>query len=238
MPFLYFDPLYFIFALPAMFFAMWAQWRVKSSFEKWSQVANLKRLNGLDVARVLIQNESLSHVQIERIPGFLTDHYDPRGKVMRLSEGSTQPSVAAMAIVAHELGHARQDTEGYFWLRARAGIVGIANIGSQLGTLLFFGGIMLGALSRGGGGFGYNLALIGVALFSAAVVFTLVTLPVEFNASSRAKEMLMRNGLVSVEEASGVNAVLNAAALTYVAAAAQAIAQLLYFLTILARRRD
>ncbi len=231
-----FDPTYFLFALPAMLFAMWAQFRVQSSFQKWSQVANAQRVNGADVARKLMGNEGLEHVQVERIAGMLTDHYDPRGKIMRLSEGSLQPSVAAMAIVAHELGHAAQDKEGYFWLRARAGIVGIANVGSNLGTILFFIGMLLGALA--GNDFGYSLAVFGVILFSGAVAFTLVTLPVEFNASSRAREMLMRNGLVTTEEAQGVNAVLNAAALTYVAAAAQSIAQLLYFVTLLSRRRE
>ncbi len=236
---MFFDPTWFIFALPAMLFAMWAQWQVKSAFDKWSRVPTARRVNGLDVARTLMQNEGLSHVQVERIPGMLTDHYDPRGKVMRLSEGSVQPSVAAAAIVAHELGHAEQDKEGYFWLRARASIVGIANIGSNLGTLLFFVGILFGALSGGGRGqLGYSIAVLGVILFSAAVAFTLVTLPVEFNASARAREMLTRNQLVTAEEAAGVNAVLNAAALTYVAAAAQAVAQLLYFITILGRRRE
>jgi uncharacterized protein len=237
MPFLYFSPTYFLFAVPAMLFALWAQWRVKSAFEKWSRVPSAQRLSGDDVARVLMRNEGLDYVQVERIGGMLTDHYDPRGKVMRLSEGSAQPSVAAMAIVAHELGHAAQDKQGYLWLRARSGIVGIANIGSQLGTMLFFGGLLMASLFRSGQ-LGYNLALLGVALFSAAVAFTLVTLPVEFNASARAKEMLMRNGLVTVEEAQGVNAVLGAAALTYVAAAAQAIAQLLYFISILSGRRN
>ncbi|NTV63378.1 MAG: zinc metallopeptidase [Oscillochloris sp.] len=227
---------YFVFALPAMLFAFWAQWQVKSTFEKWSRVPSAQRLSGMDVARILMRNEGLDYVQVERIGGMLTDHYDPQGKVMRLSDGSTQPSVAAMAIVAHELGHAAQDKQGYVWLRARSGIVGVANIGSQLGTLLFFVGLMLTAFSRGG--LGYTIALIGVVLFSAAVAFTLVTLPVEFNASARAREMLMRNGLVTVEEAQGVNAMLNAAALTYVAAAAQAISQLLYFISILSGRRD
>jgi Zn-dependent membrane protease YugP len=236
---MFFDPTYFVFALPAMLFAMWAQWRVQSAFKKWSQVPTARRVNGMDVARTLMQNEGLSHVQVERIPGNLTDHYDPRGKVMRLSEGSVQPSVAAAAIVAHELGHAEQDKEGYIWLRARASIVGIANIGSNLGSLLFFVGILFGALSGGGRGqLGYTIAVLGVILFSAAVAFTLVTLPVEFNASARAREMLTRNGLVTAEESAGVNAVLNAAALTYVAAAAQSVAQLLYFLTILGRRRE
>lgn len=234
----FFDPLYFVFALPAMLFAMWAQHKVQSSFQKWSQVRSAQNLNGLDIARTLMRNEGLEHVQVERIAGMLTDHYDPRGKVMRLSEGSTTPSVASMAIVAHELGHAAQDKEGYFWLRARASIVGIANIGSNLGTLLFFVGIMLGAVAGRGGSLGWTIAVVGLVLFCGAVVFTLITLPVEFNASARAKEMLQRNGLVTVEESNGVNAVLNAAALTYVAAAAQSIGQLLYFLSILSRRRE
>ncbi|WP_298404146.1 zinc metallopeptidase [uncultured Chloroflexus sp.] len=235
MPF-FFDPTYLLFAVPAMLFALWAQFQVQSAFNKWSQVANMRRLNGFDVARILMRNEGLDHVGVETIPGMLTDHYDPASKVIRLSEGSVQPSVAAMAIVAHELGHAAQDKEGYAWLRVRSGIVGFANIGSQLGTWLFFIGMLLGA--GGGSQFGFQLAVVGVILFSAAVAFTLVTLPVEFNASARAREMLQRAGLVTVQEAAGVNAVLNAAALTYVAAAAQAIAQLLYFVTILMRRRD
>ncbi|PDV98701.1 zinc metallopeptidase [Candidatus Chloroploca asiatica] len=232
-----FDPLYFLFAVPAMLFAMWAQFRVKSAYNKWSQVRSARSLNGFDVARTLMDNEGLQHVKVERIDGMLTDHYDPRDKVIRLSEGSIQPSVAAMAIVAHELGHAAQDKEGYFWLRARASIVGIANLGSNLGTILFFVGLLLASLV-GQGQLGYSIAVAGVVLFSAAVAFTLVTLPVEFNASARAKAMLERNGLVSANEAAGVNAVLQAAALTYVAAAAQSIAQLLYFITILMRRRD
>ncbi len=235
MPF-FFDPTYLLFAVPAMLFALWAQFQVQSAFNKWSQVANMRRLNGFDVARILMRNEGLEHVGVETIPGMLTDHYDPASKVIRLSEGSVQPSVAAMAIVAHELGHAAQDKEGYAWLRVRSGIVGFANIGSQLGTWLFFIGMLLGA--GGGSRFGFQLAVVGVILFSAAVAFTLVTLPVEFNASARAREMLQRAGLVTAQEAAGVNAVLNAAALTYVAAAAQAIAQLLYFVTVLMRRRD
>lgn len=226
--------IYLILVVPAMIFTFWAQWRVKSSFQKWSKVPSAQKLNGMDVARTLMQNEGLGHVRVERIDGELTDHYDPSSKVMRLSDGSLQPTVAAMAIVAHELGHAAQDHEGYFWLRARASIVGAANIGTNLGSTLFFVGIILALFAEGLGMF---VAVIGVILFSAAVVFTFVTLPVEFNASTRAREMLMRNGLMTVDESKGVNAVLNAAALTYVAAAAQALAQLLYFISILARRR-
>jgi uncharacterized protein len=135
-----------------------------------------------------------------------------------------------MAIVAHELGHAVQDKQGYFWLQLRSSIVGIANIGSQLGTWLFFIGILMTSFMGQGGGLGLTIAWAGVALFAGAVLFTLVTLPVEFNASARAKDMLERNGLVTAQEAQGVNAVLGAAALTYVAGAAQAVSQLLYFI--------
>jgi Zn-dependent membrane protease YugP len=144
-----------------------------------------------------------------------------------------------MAVVAHELGHALQDKQGYFWLQLRSGIVGAANIGSSFGTILVFVGLMLGAAAGRGGTFGFTIALAGLILMSAAVVFSLVTLPVELNASSRAREMLMRNGLVTVQEAQGVNSMLNAAALTYIAGAAQAVMQLLYFATLIlgGRRR-
>ncbi len=223
----FFDPRYFMFMLPPLLLALFAQWRVSSTYKKYSQVRNVQGLTGADVARVLMRNEGLDYVGVEVIPGDLTDHYDPRGKVMRLSAGSAQvPSVAAMAVVAHELGHAVQDKQGYFWLQLRSGIVGIANIGSQLGTVLIFIGIILLSMrSR----IGDDIAIVGVILMSAAVIFAIVTLPVEFNASSRAREMLARNGLVTAQEADGVRAMLNAAALTYVAGAAQAVAQLLYW---------
>jgi Zn-dependent membrane protease YugP len=235
MPFLFFDPRYLMFMLPALLLALYAQWRVSSTYRKYSEMRNMQGLTGADVARMLMRNEGLNHIGVEVIPGYLTDHYDPRSKVMRLSAGSAQePSVAAMAVVAHELGHAQQDKQGYFWLQFRSGIVGIANIGSQLGIILVFVGLLLAA-----GGGSLALAYTGVALMSAAVVFTLVTLPVEFNASARARAMLARNGLVTSREAEGVSAMLNAAALTYVAAAAQALLQLLYWVTVLAGfRRD
>jgi|HigsolmetaAR202D_1030399.scaffolds.fasta_scaffold12063_4 Zn-dependent membrane protease YugP len=237
MPFL-FDIRYIIFLLPAILLALFAQWRVTSTYRKFSQVRNMQGMTGADVARVLMRNEGLDHIQVEMIPGDLTDHYDPRGKVMRLSEGSArQPSVAAMAIVAHELGHAQQDREGYFWLQLRSGMVGIANIGSQLGTLLVFIGLVIAGVSaRSGGGLGIMVAYAGIILMAAAVAFTLVTLPVEFNASARARQMLTRSGLVTVEESEGVSSMLNAAALTYVAAAAQAVMQLLYFITLVSGR--
>jgi Zn-dependent membrane protease YugP len=234
-----FDPMYLLFMLPGIALALYAQWKVQSTYSKYSKVPNAQGMTGLDVARVLMRNEGLDYLGVEQIPGNLTDHYDPRGKIMRLSEGSSRlPSVAAMAIVAHELGHAVQDRQGYAWMKVRSGIVGIANIGSNFGWLLIIGGLFLGALQ--GSQFGFQLAVAGVVLMSAAVAFSLVTLPVEFNASARAREMLMRNGLVTAQEAEGVHQMLNAAALTYVAAAAQAVLQLLYWVMVLsgARRSD
>ena len=241
MPFLFLDFRYMIFMLPAIALALFAQWKVSSTYQKFSQVRNMQGMTGADVARVLMRNEGLDYVQVETIPGNLTDHYDPRGKVMRLSEGSARmPSVAAMAVVAHELGHALQDKQGYFWLQLRSGIVGAANIGSSFGTILVFIGLMLGAAARQSGSIGWTIAVVGLILMSAAVFFSLVTLPVELNASARAREMLMRNGLVNTEEAKGVSSMLNAAALTYIAGAAQAVMQLLYFALLIfgGRRRD
>ncbi len=229
---MFFNPLYFVFALPALLFAMWAQYRVRSSFARYSQIRNMHSVGGLEVAQVLMRNEGLEHLTVNQVAGDLTDFYNPADKSINLSQGSTRtPSVAAMAVVAHELGHAVQDKEGYIWMRARASVVGIANIGSSLGPILFFVGMLLGGFARSP--LGWNIALLGFLLFAAAVFFTFVTLPVEFNASRRARVMLQRNGLVSAAEMEGVNAVLNAAALTYVAAAAQALSNMLYYAFIL-----
>lgn len=231
------SPLFLVLTLPAMFFAMWAQYKVRSTFQKYSEVPNMHRVSGMDVAQSLMRNEGLDYLKVHRVGGDLTDFYNPADKSINLSDGSTRtPSVAALAIVAHELGHAVQDREGYFWMRARASIVGIANVGSNLGSMLFFIGLLLGAAR---GGLGWSVALVGTLLFAGAVAFTLVTLPVELDASKRARQMLMRNGLVSTQEAEGVSKMLNAAALTYVAAAATAVSQLLYFVLLLfGGRRD
>ncbi len=241
MPFFFFNTQYLIFMLPALLLALFAQWKISATYRKYSEIRNTQGLTGADVARVLMRNEGLDYVGVEVIPGNLTDHYDPRTKTMRLSEGSSQaPSVAAMAVVAHELGHAQQDKQGYFWLQLRSGIVGVANVGSNFGIILVFIGLMLGGATAGRGGFGWTLAWVGVLLMAGAVIFSLVTLPVELNASARARDMLARNGLVTAQESQGVRAMLNAAALTYIAAAAQAVMQLLYFVTLLlggSRRR-
>jgi Zn-dependent membrane protease YugP len=235
--FLFYDIRFLMFMLPALALALFAQWRVSSTYKKYAEIRNARGLTGADVAQILMRNEGLDYVKVEVIPGNLTDHYDPREKVMRLSAGSAQvPSVAAMAVVAHELGHAVQDKQGYFWLQLRSGIVGIANVGSQFGTILVFIGLLLGAAAGRGGGLGWSIAWAGVALMAATVFFSLVTLPVELNASARAREMLSRNQLVTPEEATGVSSVLNAAALTYIAAATQAVLQLLYFVTLLSGR--
>ena len=222
--------------LPSLALSLYAQWRVKSAYGRWSRVVNARGLNGAAVARAIMEARGLTHVGIESIQGMMTDHYDPRGKVIRLSESSVQPSVAAMAIVAHELGHAEQDKVGDAMLNLRAALVPAANLGSGLAMWLLIGGFAL--QSMGSIGLGSLVAWTGVLMFSAAVLFTLVTLPVEFDASRRAKRTLSDLGLVSGSDAQGVNAVLDAAALTYVAAAAGAVLQLLYWVSLLTGRRD
>jgi len=222
--------------LPSLALSLYAQWRVKSAYGRWSRVVNARGLNGAAVARAIMEARGLTHVGIESIQGMMTDHYDPRGKVIRLSESSVQPSVAAMAIVAHELGHAEQDKVGDAMLNLRAALVPAANLGSGLAMWLLIGGFAL--QSMGSIGLGSLVAWTGVLMFSAAVLFTLVTLPVEFDASRRAKRTLSDLGLVSGSDAKGVNAVLDAAALTYVAAAAGAVLQLLYWVSLLTGRRD
>lgn len=227
---MFFDPTYMIWVmLPTVILSLYAQWRVRSAFARWSRVANERGISGLETARLIMRHAELEHVGIGQVAGALTDHYDPRDKTIHLSQTSTQPSIAAMAIVAHELGHAEQDKTGNVMLNVRSSLVPVANIGSQLAWILIIGGLFLNFLS---------LAWLGVLLFSAAVAFTLVTLPVEFDASRRAKRYLRELNLVTTTEAQGVDAVLNAAALTYVAAAAGAVLQLLYWISVVAGRRD
>jgi Zn-dependent membrane protease YugP len=230
---MFFNSGYLIFMLPAFIIMMAAQWYVSSSYSRWSKVPNRSGLNGADVARRLIDRGGLSGVSVDQIQGRLSDHYDPREKVLRLSPGVAQSaSVAAAAIAAHELGHAMQDREDYFPLRLRAALVPAVNIGSYLGWILIMVGIFMQAT---------GLAWLGVAVFAGGAVFALATLPVELNASARARELLTTAGIITDEqERSGVNTVLNAAALTYVAALFTAILQLLYFASIvtgMGRRR-
>ena len=211
--------------LPALLLMMAAQWYVSSVYRKWSQVPNRSRLSGAEAAQRLIRNGGLYEVEVEGVAGNLSDHYDPRQKVLRLSQGVHQGrSVAAVAIAAHELGHAMQDKEGYAPLRLRSALVPAVNIGSTLGWIL----IILGLVLRLSG-----LAWLGVLVFAAGAVFALATLPVELNASARAKQMLLQTGIVVGEdEQRGVNNVLNAAAMTYIAALATAVLQLLYYVSL------
>ncbi len=229
----YYNILYFIFGLPALALAFYAQYKVQSAYRKYSQVPNDRRLSGLEAARNLLGANGLGYVDIEGTPGQLTDHYDPRSKRLRLSEGvARSASVAALGIVAHEVGHATQDATHYLPLRLRSGLVPVLNLGSYLGPILF----MIGFLFRS-----YDLAVVGVVFFASAAVFALITLPVELDASRRALKMLHSTGLaVSSGEERAVRSVLSAAALTYVAAVAQALSTLLYYAFLLSgmRRRD
>jgi Zn-dependent membrane protease YugP len=224
----FYSPSYMLLVLlPALVLTAFAQRRVQSAFAKWSRVANERRLSGLDTAQIIMSHTGLQNIGIGHVAGQLTDHYDPRAKEMRLSESSTQPTVAAMAIVAHELGHAEQDMTGNFMLRTRGALAPAASLGSQVGVLMIILGLLLNAV---------QLAWLGVLLFAAMVLFTLITLPVEYDASRRAKKHLTELGLVSPWEREGVDAVLDAAALTYVAGAAVAVLNLLYYLSLLRRR--
>jgi hypothetical protein len=226
----FFDPMYFVFALPPMLLVLWAQAKVKGAYARYSQIRNMANLTGAQVARILLRDRGLDAVGVEMVDGDLTDHYDPASKTLRLSPGVySTPSVAAMGIVAHEVGHAVKDQVGYAPLKLRAALVPAVNIGSTMGYLFFLAGLFINWT---------GLVWLGIAFFSLGVVFALVTLPVEFNASNRALALLKGNGLVSVEEYEGANAVLSAAALTYVAAVAQALGNLLYFVWIAMGRRD
>lgn len=228
----YFDPLYFVFALPALLLAFYAQFKVQSSYRKYLRVPNQRGISGLDAAQRLLYDNGLSHVRIEGTRGELTDHYNPRTETLRLSAGVTRSqSVAALGIVAHEVGHAVQDATAYAPLKLRSGLVPMVNIGSWLGPILFVVGLLFNSP---------NLAWVGVAAFAGSLVFALITLPVEYNASRRAVQMLQTSSLVSQAELRGAKSVLSAAALTYVAAVAQALSTLLYYIFLLtgSRRRD
>ncbi len=222
---IFLDPRYLLFMAPAFILMMVVQWYVKSAYNRWSQVPARSRVTGVEAAQRLIQTGGLYGVQVEGIAGNLTDNYDPRDKVLRLSRGVySSSSVAALAIAAHELGHAMQDKEDYFPLRLRAAIVPAVSIGSYLGWILIIIGLLLQAT---------QIAWLGVLVFSGGAIFALATLPVELNASARARQLLHDSGLIQTEdEMRGVSNVLNAAAMTYVAALVTAVLQLLYWATL------
>jgi hypothetical protein len=220
----YSDPSYLCFVAPGFLLVMLASWYVNAAYKKWGNVAVRSGLTGAQAAERLISSGGLAGVQVQRIGGNLTDNYDPRDKVLRLSESVADTrSVAAVAVAAHELGHAMQDSDNYFPLRFRAALVPAVSIASWLGWIMILAGMLLQMT---------GLAWLGVLVFSGGAVFALATLPVELNASARAKRLLAETGIIAgPDEQDGVNSVLNAAALTYVAGLAAALLQLLYFVS-------
>ncbi len=216
--------------IPAMLFSLWAQFKVKGAFSRYSEVRAASGVTADQVSRALLDRFGLQNVRVERIQGHLTDHYDPREKVLRLSDAvSGNSSIAAIGVAAHEVGHAIQDRDGYAFLRLRNSIVPAVNIGSTMSMPLFFIGLIMGYTP---------LLNIGILLFCGVLVFHLVTLPVEFDASARALKLLSETRLLSGNEVGGAKAVLDAAALTYVAALVMTVLQLIRLLALRGMRRD
>jgi len=220
----------FMLFIATLVLTLGVQMYLRSTYGRWERVANASGLTGADTARAILRANGLHDVKVEPVPGQLTDHYDPRSKTVRLSEAHFRvPSVAGSAVAAHEVGHAIQHAKAYGPLQIRTALVPVASIGSNFGPWIVIGGFMLGAT---------GLVQVGIALFAAAVLFQLVTLPVEFDASRRAVVEMDRLGLATSADVGGSRQVLNAAALTYVAAAAASVAYLLYYIMQFAGSRD
>jgi hypothetical protein len=226
---MYFDYYYLVLVVPTLLLSLYAQFKVKSAFSKYSQVQTIRKISGKEAAALLLRSNSISNVSIQRIGGSLSDHYDPSHKVLRLSDPVyDKTSIAAVGVAAHETGHAIQDKEKYVPLVLRSTLVPVANIGSTAGPYLALAGII----------FRMNLLLnIGIILFACAVLFYLITLPVEIDASRRALKVLEHNAVLNQEELKGAKKVLSAAALTYVASALTAMANLLRLILISRDRR-
>jgi Zn-dependent membrane protease YugP len=226
-------------ALPIMALSFLASSWVKRTYARFSQVRNSSGMTGADVARRILNGAGLNDVSVQVIDGELTDNYDPRTKTLNLSRGvATSTSVAAEAVVAHEIGHAQQDRQGYFAMRMRSGLVPVANIGSQAGPMIVMLGLILSLFTRAA--FGYYVALFGLVLFAAVVAFQLLTTPVEVNASHRALGLLAENGVIFPEEQEGARRMLRAAAFTYWVALFGAILTLVYYASLVlgSRRND
>lgn len=219
---MYFDPIYFIYMLPGLILAGLASYFTKSTFAKYSKVGSSSRMTGAQAARRLLDNAGLRDVDIVEIGGFLSDHYDPSRRILRLSPSVYRShSLSAIGVACHEAGHALQHANNYIWLTMRSSLVPAVNVASNLSYFVFILGLILN--------FGV-LILVGVALFSLAVLFSIVTLPVEWDASARAKKLMVTSGIVSGREAVDAGRVLNAAFMTYVASAVSAVMTLLYYL--------
>ena len=232
-----FDWTYLVLVLPCLILSLWASASVKSTFRRYSQQYSQRRITGADAAERVLRNNGVHNVRIERVAGDLTDHFDPRTNVIRLSDsvyGST--STAAIGVACHEAGHAVQYAKHYAPIRLRAAIIPITNIGSKLAMPLILLGIVLSFL----GNLSYTLVYLGIACFALSLVFQLITLPVEFNASRRAIRAIDDAGILSSQELIGAKKTLRAAAMTYVAATATALAQLLRLIVLFGgrRRRD
>jgi Zn-dependent membrane protease YugP len=221
---MFFDPVFLLFMIPGVILMLWAQSRVKTNYARFSKVRNYQGLTGAQAARRILDSNGLYDVKVEQVPGELSDHYDPRSRVLRLSQGVYgQPTVAAIGIAAHEAGHAIQHAQKYAPLQLRTSIVPAVSIGSNLGIFVLLAGMLLSITP---------LAWLGVALFGLGTFFALVTLPVEFDATRRAKAALSTMGMVSVEDGQGVSKVLDSAAWTYIAGFASALLTLLYYVMI------
>ncbi|MGM9550498.1 MAG: zinc metallopeptidase [Faecousia sp.] len=238
MPYYYFDWTYVILVLPCLILSLWASSNVNSTFQKYSQQYSMRRITGAQAAQRVLSANGVYGVRIERVSGNLTDHYDPRTNVIRLSDnvyGNT--STAAIGVACHEAGHAVQYAQSYAPIKLRAAIIPITNLGSKLAMPL----ILIGLLFSYTANFSYFFVYLGIACFGLSLVFQLVTLPVEFNASRRALQAIDEGGLLTQEEQNGAKKTLTAAALTYVAATAVSLAQLLRLLALFGgnrRRRD
>lgn len=219
---MFFDPMYFVFIGPAILLSLWASWRTRSAFKKYSKVRTASGLTGAQAAKLMLERAGIDDVEIVATRGMLSDHYNPLKKTLALSEPVYgTPSVAAVGVACHEAGHAIQHATGYKALALRSALVPTAGIGSKVGIWVMLGGLLFQA---------QPLVLVGAVLFSAVVLFQLVTLPVEFDASARAKKLAVANGIVLPQEREGIDRVLNAAAMTYVAAAVSSLLTLLYYL--------
>lgn len=229
--FIMFDPIYLLFVmLPGMALGMWAQSKVKTAYAKASKIRPMTGMSGAEAAQQIMGNAGLPNFKIEKVRGWLSDHYDPRTKTLRLSpEVYEGRSLAALGIAAHEAGHALQDAEDYGPLVARTALVPLAGIGSNLSFIVLIIGLIINS---------FGLTLVGVGLFSLVVLFQLVTLPVEFDASKRARKLLVDLSMVTPQEDGTVGKVLNAAALTYVAALIASALQLAYFIVMALSARD
>jgi Zn-dependent membrane protease YugP len=228
-----FDPLYLLMIAPGLLLSLWASWRVKSAFNKYSKVRSMRGLTGAEAAQEMLRYAGISDVKIVRSHGMLSDHYNPINKTLALSEPVyDSESIAAVGVATHEAGHAIQHARNYGPLWLRSMLVPTANVGSGIGYFVMVIGLMMAST---------NMVLVGAVLFSMVLLFQIVTLPVEFNASNRAKALVLEQGIVGPQEREGMDKVLNAAALTYVAAAISTLLTLLYFLMragLLGGRRD